>query len=54
MPKLRVHNFTISLDGYAAEPNGFERWHLGGGGDRFARPTEPGNFDFDAGWNAVD
>lgn len=21
MPKLRVHNFTISLDGYAAGPN---------------------------------
>jgi dihydrofolate reductase len=34
MPKLRVHNFSISLDGYAAGPNQGPDNPLGEGGDR--------------------
>src|SRR6266516_2599487 len=34
MPKLRVHNFSISLDGYAAGPNQSREDPLGVGGAR--------------------
>ena len=34
MPKLRVHNFTISLDGFAAGPHQRETEPLGDGGSR--------------------
>ena len=34
MPKLRVHNFAISLDGYAAGPNQDVDNPLGVGGPR--------------------
>lgn len=33
MPKLRVHNFTISLDGYAAGPDQSLENPLGVGGE---------------------
>ena len=33
MPKLRVHNFAISLDGYAAGPNQSPDHPLGARGD---------------------
>ena len=62
MPKLRVHNFAISLDGYAAGPNQSHDHRLGVGGDRlhewrFARSTgrqlratDRGEVDLDAPW----
>jgi hypothetical protein len=34
MPKLRVHNFAISLDGYAAGPNQSHDHPLGVGGEK--------------------
>jgi hypothetical protein len=34
MPKLRVHNFSVSLDGYAAGPTQSLTDPLGVGGDR--------------------
>ena len=34
MPRLRVHNFTISLDGYGASPNQRLEEPLGEGGRR--------------------
>src|ERR671910_967847 len=34
MPKLRVHNFSISLDGYAAGPDQGPEHPLGVGGDQ--------------------
>ena len=44
MPKLRVHNFSISLDGYAAGPSQGPDHPLGVGGERLfdnleGRPT---------------
>src|SRR5256885_829189 len=33
MPKLRVHNFSISLDGYAAAPNQSREHPFGTAGD---------------------
>jgi len=44
MPRLRVHNFTISLDGYAAGPEQSRDHPLGIGGSRlheWAFPAEP-------------
>lgn len=37
MPKLRVHNFSISVDGFAAGPGQDIENPLGVGGMRFAR-----------------
>jgi hypothetical protein len=34
MPKLRVHNLTVSLDGYAADPDQDRQHPLGVGGER--------------------
>ena len=33
MPRLRVHNFSISLDGYGAGPRQSKEWPLGVGGE---------------------
>jgi hypothetical protein len=48
MPKLRVHNFSLSLDGYAAGPNQDLDNPLGVGGHRlhewaFCNPHLPSN-----------
>lgn len=37
MPKLRVHSFSVSLDGYAAGPDQSRTRPLGVGGEKFAR-----------------
>jgi dihydrofolate reductase len=64
MPKLRVHNFAISLDGYAAGPNQSHEHPLGVGGEklhewRFAPSsgrqlpaTDRGEADLDAAFMA--
>jgi dihydrofolate reductase len=64
MPKLRVHNFAISLDGYAAGPNQSHDHPLGVGGEklhewRFAPSsgrqlpaTDRGEADLDAAFMA--
>lgn len=41
MPKLRVHGFTISLDGYAAGPDQSQDNPLGVGGERLHEWSSP-------------
>src|SRR5438105_14301108 len=59
MPKLRVHNFAISLDGYAAGPGQDRENPLGVGGPRlhewaFATRTYRQMFGMDGGDTGID
>ena len=56
MPKVRVHNFTLSLDGYAAGPDQSLQDPIGVGGHRlhewlFATRTFRQTFDTEGGEN---
>ncbi|SNR49242.1 hypothetical protein [Blastococcus mobilis] len=39
--ELRVHDFSISLDGYAAGPDQNEQAPLGAGGERLSKDLPP-------------